>query len=329
MGAEVTLFDYGALAAEVATELRGTAERVRARFKRATSDIIENGRDLLKVKDRLKHGEFTAWVESELGMSARNAQTMMRAAEVAAEESENFSLLQPTVALKLAAPSVPAEVRTAFVERAVAGERIPVAAVDNEMRRIRDEREDAERQAKLDARTPAAKAAERRRREKEAADRLEVTARWEASERAQKDRAKEIALILRGRLTASEWSEIRDKISGGGAPYIGMLVDSMGAARYLDVDHEEYLPPAHRVYADVDTAHLVAENERLNELVEGYHANIERRAALYNEDLPAALAAYDALTADERLQFHEQRPDPTAPFEPPASLRVKIPQLPA
>lgn len=42
--------------------------------------------------------------------------------------------------------------------------------------------------------------------------------------------------------------------------------------------------------------------------------------------LPAALAAYDALAADERLAFHEQRPDPTEPFEPPASLRVKIPQ---
>ena len=52
-------FDSGQLEAEPAEEVRGVAERVRG-FIRAS--VIDVGRELLRVKERLNHGQFVVWV---------------------------------------------------------------------------------------------------------------------------------------------------------------------------------------------------------------------------------------------------------------------------
>ena len=41
-------------------ELEVIADRIRARIRRTVEDIIETGRDLIRVKAGLDHGEFTS-----------------------------------------------------------------------------------------------------------------------------------------------------------------------------------------------------------------------------------------------------------------------------
>jgi len=317
-----TIFDYSAIPADVAEALRGQAERIRARIARSTADMLETGRDLLAAKAQVKHGEFTAWVETELGITVRSAQTMMRAAEIAAE-SENFSLLQPSVALTLAAPAVPAETRKAFTDRAAAGERIPVKAVKAELARLRDEREAAEWQAKLDARSPQAKAAEKRRWAKE----KEEGEQRRQAEQDERDRkrgvAVEFATILRGRLSSDEWERAKSLLFGADAPYTYLIWQVMGTSPFWDTDRDDYMPPAFRAYDSVNTAHLVAENARLAALVDEYHADAVARAARQHGADPNEPGDVDSDDAgsDEAVASLSGQAD--ADFDPAALLAIR------
>ncbi len=211
-GAVALAFSYDAIDADLAQSLREQAARIRQHTAHGTEVMLAIGRELLDAKARLHHGTFVAWVEAELGMSARSAQMTMRSAEIAAE-SENFSLLQPSVALKLAAPSVPAEVRNAFVERAVGGERVRVEAVSAELRRLRDDKKEAERvaaEAAVPKRTKAYREERQRKERAAAADREAQEA--EIERKAAADVA-ELAAMLQARLTPVEWVRAREILS--------------------------------------------------------------------------------------------------------------------
>ncbi|WP_216595701.1 DUF3102 domain-containing protein [Myxosarcina sp. GI1] len=50
-------------------------------FTRTTEDIINIGKTLNKVKERLEHGQFLTWLETEFKMSDRTAARMMKVAQ--------------------------------------------------------------------------------------------------------------------------------------------------------------------------------------------------------------------------------------------------------
>ena len=100
-------FDYGALPATQADELRAKAKKVRCGAATMTPAIINIGRDLLVAKQLLPHGRFSPWVEVECGFTARTAQNYMRVAEFADGKSETVSLLAPSVIYLLASKSAP------------------------------------------------------------------------------------------------------------------------------------------------------------------------------------------------------------------------------
>ena len=91
----------------VPTELDAIAERIRQRIRRTTADIIETGRDLRLVKERLDHGQFVTWINSEFGMSSRSAQRFMVASEWAEDKSDTVSHLPPNTLYTLSAKSTP------------------------------------------------------------------------------------------------------------------------------------------------------------------------------------------------------------------------------
>lgn len=121
VAATLAPFDYSGMAADVESEARSVVERVRTRT-RAT--ILDTGRELLGIKDKLEHGLFIRWVGSELGMNPRTAQNYMQAAAAFGDKSEIISHLPPTTIYALSAPSVPVSVRKEVVQRLEAGERI-------------------------------------------------------------------------------------------------------------------------------------------------------------------------------------------------------------
>src|SRR5689334_19340689 len=115
-------FDYQAIKADVADDLREVAGRIRGRL---CASIIETGRDLLQIKDKqLEHGQFTAWVEAECGLSPHTAQRMMAAAQWVEGKNDTVSHLPPTMIYLLSSSSTPPEIHDAVMTRINAGERV-------------------------------------------------------------------------------------------------------------------------------------------------------------------------------------------------------------
>ena len=117
-------FDYAALDQGDRDAVREAGVRIRLRMARTAQDIIEIGRDLIAVKERVGHGGFIRWIEAEFGMTDRSARSFMQVADRFASKSETVSDLTPTILYALAAPSTPEPVVDEVVERAATGERV-------------------------------------------------------------------------------------------------------------------------------------------------------------------------------------------------------------
>jgi hypothetical protein len=83
------LSDYRTLPPDVVATLKERAVRIRATLQRS---LMEAGCELTEAKDILSHGQFTAWVERETGLTIRTAQMIMSAYRLCLK-NENFSLL--------------------------------------------------------------------------------------------------------------------------------------------------------------------------------------------------------------------------------------------
>jgi DNA-directed RNA polymerase specialized sigma24 family protein len=107
-------------------------------MSRTAQDIIEIGRDLIAVKERLmrpnRHDTeregFHNWIDREFGMSRRTAQTFMSVFARYGDTGATIAHLPPTVIYELSAESTPAEVREEIAERAAAGETITAAELE-------------------------------------------------------------------------------------------------------------------------------------------------------------------------------------------------------
>lgn len=139
--AAVDLFSYAGLSREVETIAREAAERIKLRLRRSAEDIIEIGRDLIGVKDRIGHGNFLPWIEAEFGMTDRTARRFMDVARVYSGKSDIVSNIDTTALYELAAPKTPVEVREEIEKMIEAGEVVTKA----EVIRIKSEFEDAKR----------------------------------------------------------------------------------------------------------------------------------------------------------------------------------------
>jgi hypothetical protein len=85
-------FDYSLLAPTMAETARSSADRIRSFHRDA---IIESGSKLLLMKEALDHGQFTAWVESELNFSTSTARNYMAAAKAFGMETKTVAVLPP------------------------------------------------------------------------------------------------------------------------------------------------------------------------------------------------------------------------------------------
>lgn len=130
-------FDYDTLPADIAVEARTAADRIRSHGKQQNEAIIAIGRELAAVKQKLEHGQFSAWLAAEFKMTAQTARNYMRVAETFGGENENAVFGLPTTALYLlASEKTPELVRNHVVERAKRGERITTAGLRKEISRV-------------------------------------------------------------------------------------------------------------------------------------------------------------------------------------------------
>jgi len=119
-------FDYSVVDADLASNLRRQANRIRTRISKATQDLIDIGRDLFAAKKHLiDHGDFIKWVEAEVGIARRTAQAYMAIAKLADDKGAAIALLPPTTVHRLASKSAPPEVVSEVVAKAQSGDVLP------------------------------------------------------------------------------------------------------------------------------------------------------------------------------------------------------------
>jgi hypothetical protein len=119
-------FDYSAIDADLASDLRRQASRIRTRIGKATQNLIDIGRDLLAAKKYLiSRGDFITWVEAEVGIARRTAQAYMAIAKLADEKGAAIALLPPGTVHRLASKSAPPEVVSEVVAKAQSGDVLP------------------------------------------------------------------------------------------------------------------------------------------------------------------------------------------------------------
>ena len=121
----ITPFNYSDFPAPVAAELEAVTTRIKDRLARTTEDIIEIGRDLTLAKERLGHGNFLAWLDTEFRMSDQTARNFMNVARRFSKSQSLLDLPMTQEALYLlAAPSTDDDVVDAALAKAEAGEKI-------------------------------------------------------------------------------------------------------------------------------------------------------------------------------------------------------------
>lgn len=193
------------------------------------ADIIETGRDLISIKEKLGHGHFLAWIEAEFGMTRQTAWNMMNAAIQFGGKCPTVLHLPPAALYALASPSTPAPLRERVVERLEAGEPLNPAEVKVEVREAKQAKQ-AERRAREDAkRSPedrkkkeAAKRREGRERERARADRdAEWLRKEEGAERTAaflQDRLGDEAVNLITMVRETDWHRIERVLEGKPRP---------------------------------------------------------------------------------------------------------------
>ena len=174
-------FDYGQLATDLAEEVRSSAERINASKK---SHIIEVGLELISMKAKLVHGQFTEWIDRELNFSPTTARNYMRAAKEFADKPATVAVLPPATLYRLATAAP--EIRADIVARAEAGQYLDREEVDEAIRKPKIVSAEAKKAA-------ASETKARRRRERREQN---WRAKWEADEREMRERQRASASEL-------------------------------------------------------------------------------------------------------------------------------------
>lgn len=101
-------YDYSQVAEEHRAAIRRAATDIKRREHRAAMDIVEIGRALKDVQDRLDHGQFLPWLDQEFGWERRMAYNFMAVANKFANFAniERFGL---SALYLLSGPNVPDE----------------------------------------------------------------------------------------------------------------------------------------------------------------------------------------------------------------------------
>lgn len=141
-------FDYTVLTNEQTQRTQDAEIRIIGRTQRT---IVENGRDLLAVKQDIGHGNFLNWVQS-IGISIRTADRWMSVAE-------NFEQIGPEDQFEnhalylLSSSKVPESAREEAKQRATDGEKITeeIAKQIRDAHKAKEQAEEAERHAHEEA----------------------------------------------------------------------------------------------------------------------------------------------------------------------------------
>ncbi len=111
-----TTFDYQVLDTETRQYVQQKADETHGLLKRTAEHILRIGQNLKAVKEKLPHGQFLLWIETEFEMSRWTARNFMRVVDKLEDKWGNFHHLPVSVLYELAAPSTSEEILTQMQE---------------------------------------------------------------------------------------------------------------------------------------------------------------------------------------------------------------------
>lgn len=118
------LFDYAGLDTETRIVVQQRTSEIKTLMRRSAQDIIDIGQKLIEVKEKLGHGRFGGWLESEFSWTDKTARRFMSVAESFKLDNLSDLSIAPSALYALAAPSTPEPARIEAVQRAQTGESI-------------------------------------------------------------------------------------------------------------------------------------------------------------------------------------------------------------
>ncbi len=115
-------FNYSDLEPETIQFIDRQTAEIKALLKKTAQSIVEIGQKLTEVKQKIGHGKFGSWLNSEFNWSVSAANKFMQVSKEF--KFINFTNLEiaPSALYKLAAPSAPAAARKEAIMRAEKGE---------------------------------------------------------------------------------------------------------------------------------------------------------------------------------------------------------------
>ena len=139
-------FDYHALDAETRQFVLQKADETHGLLKRTAEHILHIGQNLQAVKEKLPHGQFLPWVETEFEMSRWTARNFIHVAEKLGDKWRNFHHLPVSVLYELAAPSTSEE----LLVRVQEGQVLPTIEALKEAKEAERLARAAEQQARIE-----------------------------------------------------------------------------------------------------------------------------------------------------------------------------------
>lgn len=121
---EQVVFDYRLLSADKREFVLQKTDETQWLLKSTADKIIQIGKNLREVKERLPHGMFLPWLQSEFRLSEHTARNFMRVSERFEEKSITVMDFSVSALYLLAAPSTPQEAIDEAMQRADSGEKI-------------------------------------------------------------------------------------------------------------------------------------------------------------------------------------------------------------
>lgn len=94
-------FDYTLLDEDTRRFVSQKTVETQGYLKRTAEDVVQIGRNLQAVKERLPYGQFMVWVKSELGLTRQSCQNFMRVAEHFGKNIQHFRTLPVSVLYEL------------------------------------------------------------------------------------------------------------------------------------------------------------------------------------------------------------------------------------
>ena len=131
----VVPFDYSNMPENQAKLCRETAFKFKTYVKDSFKQMILAGQTLCRLKEKIEHGKFKSFIESELGISHSKALNLMHITEkfsknaIIADLDSVYMNLGPTVLYRLAAPGTSDEVVKTVIGEAKKGKKIKVEYV--------------------------------------------------------------------------------------------------------------------------------------------------------------------------------------------------------